>query len=84
MFLGKKTNTNKLFVENDVCIDDTWNSSHRIRNEIDSYLHSKTNANIEDGLKDFPIVRQMFLKFNCIRSSEAICERMFSYAGKLL
>lgn len=84
MLLGKQSKTQILLVENDVCIGDTWNCSTRIINEIDNYLHSKAHANIEAGLKDFPIIRQMFLKFNCIRSSEAICERMFSYAGKLL
>lgn len=82
--LGNGSNTNQLFVENDVCLSVTWDRTTRILTEIDNYLHTKTNTNIEDGLKDFPIVRKLFLKFNCIRSSEAICERMFSYAGNLL
>lgn len=68
-------------MENDVSMGDSWDRTTQITKEVDNYLHTKTCANIEDGLKDFPIIRKMFLKFNCIRSSEAICERMFSYAG---
>lgn len=55
----------------------------RIMNEIDSYLREKTNLSIEDGLKDYPVMRKIFEKYNCIRTSEALCERMFSYAGIL-
>lgn len=75
--------TNKLLIENDVCIDDPWDQKTRIMKEIDRYLCVKTNVNVEDGLNDYPIIRKLFLKFNCIRSSEAICERLFSYAGEL-
>lgn len=70
-------------MENEVDIFDTWDRNNQIKHEIDNYFHSKTNENIEAGLKDFPTIRKLFLKFNCIRSSEAICERLFSYAGKL-
>lgn len=75
--------TNKLLIENDVCIGDPWDQKTRIMKEIDRYLFAKTNVNVEDGLNDFPNIRKLFLKFNCIRSSEAICERLFSYAGEL-
>lgn len=53
----------------------------RILNEIDSYLRTKTSNSVEDVLKDYPVIHKLFLKFNCIRASEAICERLFSYAG---
>lgn len=76
--------TNKLLIENDVCIGVPWDQETRIMKEIDRYLFTKANVNLEDGLNDFPTIRKLFLKFNCIRSSEAICERMFSYAGELL
>lgn len=74
----------KLLVEHDVSFGETLDRDTLIMSEIDRYLRSQTNANIEDGLKDSPIVRKMFLKFNCVRSSEAMCERMFSYAGNLM
>lgn len=54
----------------------------KILAEIDRYISSKTTSNIEDGLKDYPHIRSIFEKYNSIRSTEAICERMFSYAGK--
>lgn len=72
---------NKLLIENDVRIGDPWDQNVRITKEIDRYLCAKTSTHVEDGLNDFPIIRKLFLKFNCVRSSEAICERMFSYAG---
>lgn len=52
-----------------------------IRREVDMYFSTKPSLNIEDGLRSYPNIHRVFLKFNCIRSSEAICERMFSYAG---
>lgn len=55
----------------------------RIRDEIERYLRAKPTADIWTGLKDFPIIHAIFMEFNSIRSSEAICERMFSYAGEL-
>lgn len=78
-----KTGLNELLVENDVSlsIGDLWNDREKIIKQIDAYLCTKTTPNIEEGLKNFPIILEMFEKFNCIRSSEAICERMFSYAG---
>lgn len=78
-----KTALNELLVENDVSlsIGGLWDDREKIIKQIDGYLSTKTTANIEEGLKNFPIIREMFEKFNCIRSSEAICERMFSYAG---
>lgn len=74
-------NPNSLLIENVVCIDDMEDRRSRIMTEIEYYLREKTNKSVEDGLKDYPIIRKIFLKFNCIKSSEAICERMFSYAG---
>lgn len=70
-----------LLVENDVSLGDDIDQKTSIMTEIDLYLRAKTNANVDEGLKDFVYIQQLFLKYNCIRSSEAICERLFSYAG---
>lgn len=50
--------------------------------EIDKYLRTQTTSDVKAGLSDFPYIRKLYLKFNSIRSTEAICERLFSYAGK--
>lgn len=73
----------ELLVENDVTqsLGSMWDDRERIIKQIDGYLCTKTTPNIEEGLKNFPVIRELFEKFNCIRSTEAICERMFSYAG---
>ncbi|XP_055308862.1 uncharacterized protein LOC129572786 [Sitodiplosis mosellana] len=74
--------TDSLLIEHDV--SDTMGASldfdTTLMMEINSYLCSKTE-NIENGLQKYPILRRIFLKYNCIRSTEAICERLFSYAG---
>lgn len=61
---------------------DKLNYEVDIRREVDAYFSTKPSLKINDGLNDFPNIRRVFLKFNCIRSSEAICERMFSYSGE--
>lgn len=83
MYLASKSksDSDSLLIENDICIGDNIDDRTRIMTEIDSYLCSKTNQDIAEGLKNFPTIRQLFLKYNCIRSSEAICESLFSYAG---
>lgn len=58
------------------------NYKESIKSEVDKYFGIKRSSNIKEGLRDFPNIFRVFLKFNCIRSSEAIYERMFSYAGK--
>lgn len=74
-----------MLIENDVTASiRTLDEKDLILKEIEGYLCEKTNPNITDGLKDFPVIRDVFIKYNCIRSSEAICERMFSYAGKFI
>lgn len=75
---------NELLIENDVSasIGTLYGERERIIKQIDAYLCTPTTPNIEEGLKNFPIIHRLYLKFNCIRSSEAVCERMFSYAGK--
>lgn len=52
--------------------------------EIDAFMSSSVCQpdQIIDYLKKYPRIMQVFLKHNCIRSSEAICERLFSYAGE--
>lgn len=75
-----------LLVFHDVKLGNQSSSSEQkklhIKAEIDQYLRAKPTENIANGLKDYPFIRSVFLKYNCIRSSEAICERMFSFAGR--
>lgn len=52
--------------------------------EVDAFLKSMRDESIENGLTNYPNIQRVFLKYNCIRSSEAICERLFSYAGDFL
>lgn len=79
--IGIEFDSDSLLIENVVSLDDSVDDKSRIMNEIDSYLRAKTNLSTEDGLKDFPVMRKIFQKYNCIRTSEAICERLFSYCG---
>lgn len=74
-----------LLIYNDVSTSViTTNVSREIslQNEIERYLSSKNTKNVTESLAEYPTIRKLFLKFNCIRSTEAICERLFSYAGK--
>lgn len=50
--------------------------------EIDTYISTKTSNDIEAELDQYPHIRLIYKKYNCIRTTEAICERMFSFAGK--
>ena len=74
-----------LLVEHDVRVSlaNVIDRDANLIKEIDDYLLEKTTPNLNDGLKMFPTIKELFLKFNCIKASEAICERMFSYAGML-
>lgn len=79
-------NRSKLLVEFDVSESigvglNRYCIREEITREVDAYFGTKPSLNIEVGLRSHPNIRRVFLKFNCIRSSEAICERMFSYAG---
>lgn len=62
---------------------DMFTEKERITKEVEAYMSTPTTPNIKEGLANYPNIHQLFLKFNCVRSSEAICERMFSYAGKV-
>lgn len=75
---------NSFLIENDVSskFKSTINKNFNITREINTYLASACNREYE-YLNNYPTIKQIFFKFNCIRSSEAICERMFSYAGRL-
>lgn len=53
-----------------------------ILTEITQFLSSKPCNNKLEHLNKYPIIKQVFCKFNCIQTSEAICERLFSVAGK--
>ncbi|XP_031632092.1 uncharacterized protein LOC116346286 isoform X2 [Contarinia nasturtii] len=80
--------TNKLatsfLIKNDVSskFKSSMNMNFNVVREINTYLGSPCNHEYE-YLNQYPNIKQLFLKFNCIRSSEAICERMFSYAGMI-
>lgn len=58
--------------------------TERLTKEVDEYLEASITNDLESGFEGFPTIRKIFLKYNCIRPSEAICERMFSYAGMIL
>lgn len=75
-----------LLIENDVSVSigQTYDRREQIRQEVNAYLSAPKTDNITQGLSDFPTIHRLYLKFNNIRSSEAICERMFSYAGMIL
>lgn len=59
--------------------------------ELSAYLrkprliYQTENHNFEriEHMNDFPILKQLYLKYNCISASEADVERVFSYAGSL-
>lgn len=59
-------------------------------NEISSYLrkpklvYQTTNHNFERliYMNEFPILKQLYLKYNCIFATEADVERVFSFAGR--
>lgn len=52
-----------------------------IMDEIIRYLKAPTSNDINEHLHQFPLIRDVYIKYSCIRTSEAICERMFSYAS---
>lgn len=72
-----------LLVENDVSsgLSAVLDVNSRNMYEIENWLCLSTDPDIKAAFKDFPLIKKLFMKFNCIRSSEAICERLFSYAG---
>lgn len=72
-----------LLVENDVRVSlaNVIDRDANLVNEIADFLLARTTTNLKEGLDKFPTIKKLFFKFNCIRSSEAICERIFSYAG---
>lgn len=81
----KKGNFKDFLIKHDVSasIGDVYNTKERIVREIDAYLSAPNTLNFDEELSKYPNVRELFLMYNCIRSSEAICERMFSYAGNV-
>lgn len=80
---SKKPTFRDLLIKNDVsaAIGESHDIKQRVKDEIDDYLSAPDNPNIEDELSRFSNIRKVFFLYNCIKSSEAICERMFSYAG---
>lgn len=59
--------------------------------EISAYLrksklvYQTDNHGLErlQYMNEFPILKELYLKYNCISASEADVERIFSYAGRL-
>lgn len=54
-----------------------------LTSEINMFLHSPTTdtETIFPTIR-FPVIKELFLKFNSIHTSEADVERIFSYAGR--
>lgn len=79
----KKPTFRDLLIKHDVSasIGQNHDIKKRLEDEIEDYLSAPDNQNIEEGLSNYPNIKELFLMYNCIKSSEAICERMFSYAG---
>lgn len=70
-----KKSRNKSFLERQ------FGGSQAIAIEISSFLMEPPTQDIT-VLERFPVIKQMYLKYNCIFCSEADVERVFSYAGK--
>ncbi|XP_055307328.1 uncharacterized protein LOC129571548 [Sitodiplosis mosellana] len=76
-----EVDSNGLLVEHDmsVTLEIDLESDAALINEVDSYLSCRTATNIDDGLKNFPNITEIFKKFNSIRTSEAICELLYMF-----
>ena len=63
-----------------------FGSTNSATTEISNYLTEpvvKENS-FNEHLSKFPTIKKVFQKFNAFSSSEANCERLFSYAGSYL
>lgn len=80
---SKRGSFRDLLVKNDISasIASVHDAKEMIKQEIDAYLSTPDTEDIKQELSKYPYIRELFRASNCIRSSEAICERMFSYAG---
>lgn len=60
-----------------------FGSAYSAMSEISNYLIEPVvqEANFNEHLSKFPTIKKVFQKFNAFSSSEADCERLFSYAG---
>lgn len=72
-----------LLVKNNISasITEAHDAKEMIKQEIDAYLSTPDTADIKQELSKYSYIRELFCASNCIRSSEVICERMFSYAS---
>lgn len=84
MFVVLKLPANSLLVQRDMSssVNKLMDIDFSLMAEIDAYLSTKTANDIEAELDQYPNIRLIYKKYNCIRTTEAICERMFSFAGK--
>ncbi|XP_055306361.1 uncharacterized protein LOC129570688 [Sitodiplosis mosellana] len=51
--------------------------------EIKNFLRDKLTTDFESTFRTYPNMKEVFLKFNCLMTSEANCERIFSYADAI-
>lgn len=60
-----------------------FGSTNSATTEISNYLTEPVvkEEQFNDHLSKYPVIKQVFRKFNVFCSSEADCERLFSYAG---
>ena len=56
-------------------------SKNRERNEVDLYLSDSSDK--VTSLNKYPIIKQMFIKYNTALPSSASVERLFSVAGQI-
>lgn len=54
--------------------------------DVIKYLNKPCEADLKNlsQVHEYPIVKRLYIKFNCIMVAEADIERLFSYAGMIL
>lgn len=54
----------------------------KVSDEIKNFLQTPAVPDYDKKyFRSFPIMKKIFMKFNCIHTSEADVERIFSYCG---
>lgn len=67
---------------NDKILEREIGQTESISIEATAFLRVPTTDDFEQ-FGQFPRLKNVFLKFNCIMTSEALMERMFSFAGRI-
>lgn len=65
---------------NKALLEREFGGSALIAVEIANYFKQSTNQDWQ-CLEKFPIIKKLYLKYNCIPCNEADVERIFSFAG---